>query len=163
VKTLEPWVEVLPSGFQRTFCASLNSFRSSRVEVLPVASEVLRTAEPASTAAPQGNVRPVAQCGPRCRVRRDSTVFPVSTTASPLSAALRRRARPPPSSTTVFTTSSLRSSRLHDLVFTATYGLHDFPPPFLIPIVATLQRLEGVAVDVLTSRTWFCRSSLRAV
>jgi hypothetical protein len=78
VKTLEPWVEVLPSGFQRTFCASLNSFRSSRVEVLPVASEVLRTAEPASTAAPQGNVRPVAQCGPRCRVRRDSALVYVS-------------------------------------------------------------------------------------
>jgi hypothetical protein len=77
---------------------TLNSFRASRVEVLPVASEVLRTqpsqrptrllkapqcfrphsAEPASSAAPQGStVRPVAYCGPRCRVRRDSTVFPV--------------------------------------------------------------------------------------
>jgi hypothetical protein len=53
---------------------------------------------------------------------------------------------------------------LHDFtVFTTTYGLHDFPSPLFIPIVATLQRLEGVAVDVLTSRTWFCRSSLRAV
>jgi hypothetical protein len=77
---------------------------------------------------------------------------PSSTTASPLSAALRRRAwlRPLPG--------------LHDFtVFTTTYGLHDFPSPLFIPIVATLQRLEGVAVDVLTSRTWFCRSSLRAV
>jgi hypothetical protein len=54
----------------------------------------------------------------------------------------------------VFTTSW--SSRLRN-------GLHDFPPPNSIPNVATLQRLEGVAVDVLTSRTWFCRSSLRAV
>jgi hypothetical protein len=153
VKTLEPWVEVLPSGFQRTLCASLNSFRSSRVEVLPVASEVLRTAEPASTAAPQGNVRPVAQCGPRCRVRRDSALFYVfydgiAAQCGPFGVELASALH------FVFTTS--RSSRLRTVYTTSRLR-------FLIPIVATLQRLEGVAVDVLTSRTWFCRSSLRAV
>jgi hypothetical protein len=79
-----------------------------------VASEVLRIAEPASTAAPQGNVRPVAQCGPWCRVRRDSTIFPVfydglAAQCGPLASSLA-----PPSS---------RSSRLHD-------GLHDFTTVF---------------------------------
>jgi hypothetical protein len=102
-------------------------------------------------------VRPVAQCGPRCRVRRDSALFYVfydgiAAQCGPFGVELASALH------LVF------DDGLHDFtVFTTTYGLHDFPSPLFIPIVATLQRLEGVAVGVLTSRTWFCRSSLRAV
>jgi hypothetical protein len=121
-----------------------------------VATEVLRsTPSQRPSRLLKATVRPVAYCGPRCRVRRDSTVFPVfndglAAQCGPLASSLA-----PPSSS-VFTTSR-RSSRLRYGLFT-TSRLR-----FLIPNVATLQRLEGVAVDVLTSRTWFCRSSLRAV
>jgi hypothetical protein len=78
VKTLNPWVEVLPSGFRKTFLCFSNIFRSSRVEVLPVATEVRSTPSRRPSLLFKATVRPVAYCGPRCRVRRDSTVFPVS-------------------------------------------------------------------------------------
>jgi hypothetical protein len=116
-----------PQRLPKDFLCFLNSFRSSRVEVLPVASEVLRTAEPASTAAPQGYVRPVAQCGPRCRVRRDSTVFPVFYDGLAAQCGPSASSSPPPSassSTTVFTTS--RSSRLRT-VYTTSRLRFSFP------------------------------------
>jgi hypothetical protein len=54
VKTLDPWVEVLPSGFQRTFCA----FRTFPVVTGRGTPRGVRGpphhAEPASFAAPQG-------------------------------------------------------------------------------------------------------------
>jgi hypothetical protein len=109
-------------------------------------------AEP-SSAAPQGYRaagRLRAAPGVESGVTPPSSPSP--TTASPLSAALWRRAK-------------LRPLRgLHDYlsVFTTSWSSR-LPVSTFIPIVATLQRLEGVAVDVLTSRTWFCRSSLRAV
>jgi hypothetical protein len=137
VKTLNPWVEVLPSGFQRTFSVLFELFRSSRVEVLPVATEVLRTPSQRPSLLLKATVRPVAYCGPRCRVRRDSTVFPVfydglaaqcgpsaSSLAPPSAARLRRRA----------SALHLVFAGLHDFtVFTTTYGLHDFPSPLSFP------------------------------
>jgi hypothetical protein len=151
---VDPWVEVLPSGFQRTFCAFPNFFRSSRVEVLPVASEVLRTSP---SQRPPRLLKATCGRSPRAAPGVESGAIPPSspssTTASPLSAALRRRAW-----------LRLSSTGLHDFtVFTTTQRSTRLPASAFIPIVATLQRLEGVAVDVLTSRTWFCRSSLRAV
>jgi hypothetical protein len=78
VKTLNPWVEVLPSGFRKSFLGFSNIFRSSRVEVLPVATEVHSTPSRRPSLLYKATVRPVAHCGPRCRVRRDSTALPVS-------------------------------------------------------------------------------------
>jgi hypothetical protein len=118
VKTLEPWVEVLPSGFQRTFLCFSNFFRSSRVEVLPVAHEVLRsTPSQRPTRLLKATVRPVAHCGPRCRVRRDSTVFPVFNGGIAAQCGPSALSPAPPSP---------RSSRLRN-------GLHDFPPPLSFP------------------------------
>jgi hypothetical protein len=90
-----------------------------------VASEVLRSTP--SQRPPRllkATVRPVAYCGPRCRVRRDSTVFPVfydglaaqcGPSASSLGSALHL----------VFTT-----------VFTTSHGLHDYVRSTRLPASA---------------------------
>jgi hypothetical protein len=128
VKTLDPWVEVLPSGFQRTFCVLFELFRSSRVEVLPVATEVLRTPSQRPSRLLKATVRPVAYCGPRCRVRRDSTVFPVFYDGLAAQCGPSASSLAPPSS---------RSSRLH--------GLHDYVRSTRLPASAFLSHRCHVA------------------
>jgi hypothetical protein len=90
-----------------------------------VASEVLRASP--SQRPPRllkATVRPVAQCGPWCRVRRDSALFPVFYDGLAAQCGPWRRARLRLRG--LHARSSRRSSRLHN-------GLHDFPPPISFP------------------------------
>jgi hypothetical protein len=157
VKTLNPWVEVLPSGFRKTFSVLFEHFPVVTGRGTPRGHRGPFHAEPASFAALRGY-------GAAGRLLRPPVSSPARFHRLP---RLLRRPRRSVRPFGVELASALRlvfDDGLHDFtVFTTTYGLHDFPSPLSIPIVATLQRLEGVAVDVLTSRTWFCRSSLRAV
>jgi hypothetical protein len=135
VKTLGSLGRGTPQRLPKDFLCFSNFFRSSRVEVLPVATEVLRTSP--SRRPPRllkATVRPVATCGPRCRVRRDSTVL------RRLLRRPRRSVRPGVESGRRASRSAasplLRSSSTGSAlfpVFTTSYGLHDFPSPLSFP------------------------------
>jgi hypothetical protein len=121
VKTLNPWVEVLPSGFRKTFSVLFEHFPVVTGRGTPRGHRGPFHAEPASFAALRGY-------GAAGRLLRPPVSSPARFHRLPrLLRRPRRSVRPfgvEPSG------SAFGVDGLHDFtVFTTTYGLHDFPSP----------------------------------